>query len=248
MKLIELETTPSTSLYLTRLCDEQGAAIEEFTVISTENQTAGRGQRGTAWEAEPGKNLTFSFVCYPRFIDAAHAFILSELVALSIKETLDEYADGFSIKWANDIYHNEEKICGILIENVLEGTQVARSICGIGLNINQEVFLSDAPNPISLHQITGDIHETAHILADIMARFEAGYARLQTESLVVEAPQIASKYEAALFRRDGFHLFTDAQGTFSARIHQVKSDGRLVLEDENHSLRQYYFKEVRFVL
>jgi BirA family biotin operon repressor/biotin-[acetyl-CoA-carboxylase] ligase len=248
MKLIELETTPSTSLYLTQLCDRPGAAVEEFTVVTTDRQTAGRGQRGTAWEAEPGKNLTFSFVCYPRFIDAPHAFVLSELLALAIKETLDDYADGFSIKWANDIYHRQDKICGTLIENVLEGTRVARSICGIGLNINQELFLSDAPNPISLRQITGDTHEPAHIMADVMARFEAGYARLQTEGLAAEAPQVASRYAAALFRRDGFHPFADANGTFRARIREVKPDGCLVLEDETGTLRSYYFKEVRFLL
>ena len=151
--LLVLMETDSTNRHLTQLCDEQGTDIPEFMTVIAERQTAGKGQRGNSWESEDCKNITFSFVLYPTFIEARQQFILSQIISLSIKEELDEWAEGISIKWPNDIYWNEKKICGILIENDLLGHHIGRSISGIGVNINQEVFRSDAPNPVSLKQI-----------------------------------------------------------------------------------------------
>jgi len=126
------------------------SADREFTTVIAERQTAGKGQRGNSWESEDCRNITFSFVLYPTFIEARRQFILSQIVSLSIKEELDQWTEGISIKWPNDIYWNDKKICGILIENDLSGHHIGRSISGIGVNINQDVFRSNAPNPISL--------------------------------------------------------------------------------------------------
>lgn len=114
--LIILPETDSTNNYLTQLCNEQQSAVREFTTVIAERQTAGKGQRGNSWESEDCRNITFSFVLYPTFIEARRQFILSQIVSLSIKEELDEWTKGISIKWPNDIYWNEKKICGILIE------------------------------------------------------------------------------------------------------------------------------------
>ena len=136
----------------------------------------------------------------------------------------------------------------MLIENELSANGIARSIVGIGLNINQDDFRSDAPNPISLKQITGQDYDRYELLADILTRIHDYYVRLRTENPVRFRPDISVRYAEALFRRDGWHLYTDSHGTFRARIVCVESDGRFVLEDEEKNLRHYLFKEVQYVV
>lgn len=246
--LIVLPETDSTNTYLTQLCDEQPTAVQEFTTIIAERQTAGKGQRGNSWESEDFRNITFSFVLYPTFIEARRQFILSQIVSLSIKEELDEWTDGISIKWPNDIYWNEKKICGILIENDLTGHRIGRSISGIGVNINQELFRSNAPNPVSLKQITGQEHDRYLILANIMKRLKAYYLLLQSDADGTATDLIAARYALSLFRREGFHRYADADGEFLARLLRVEPDGRFVLEDREGKERGYLFKEVQYLL
>ena len=192
--LIILPETDSTNNYLTQLCNEQQSAVREFTTVIAERQTAGKGQRGNSWESEDCRNITFSFVLYPTFIEARRQFILSQIVSLSIK-------------WPNDIYWNEKKICGILIENDLSGHHIGRSISGIGVNINQDVFRSNAPNPISLKQITGKDHDRYLILANIMERVKEYYTLLQADTSNNAADIITERYVRSLFRRNGFHRY-----------------------------------------
>lgn len=246
--LLVLPETDSTNRHLTQLYNEQGAGIQEFTTLIAERQTAGKGQRGNSWESEEGKNLTFSFLLYPTFIEARRQFLLSQLISLSIKEELDGWAEGFSIKWPNDIYWNEKKICGILIENDLSGHHIGRSISGIGLNINQETFRSDAPNPVSLRQITAKHHDRYRILARIMERIKEYYTLLQTDTSGREAGIIATRYARSLFRRNGFHRYADADGEFLARLLRVEADGKFILEDRDGKERRYLFKEVQYIL
>ena len=148
--LERVKETTSTNDYLAQLCKESKA--KEFYTVMADIQTKGKGQRGNSWESEAGKNLTFSIVLYPTALEAPKQFCLSMLAALACHEALDNYTNGFSIKWPNDIYWKDKKIGGILIENELEGEYIVQSIIGIGLNINQEVFYSDAPNPVSLNR------------------------------------------------------------------------------------------------
>ncbi|MBP9507653.1 MAG: biotin--[acetyl-CoA-carboxylase] ligase, partial [Bacteroides sp.] len=122
--LVHLSETDSTNRYLKQLCDQ--SPVEELTTVVAEFQTSGRGQRGNIWESEAGKNLLFSFVLYPTFLEARRGFLLSQLISLALKEELDQYADGFSIKWPNDIYWHNRKIAGILIENNLIGSSISR--------------------------------------------------------------------------------------------------------------------------
>ena len=156
--LIVLDETDSTNRYISQLCNNPQKAVAELTTVSAEFQTAGKGQRGNSWEAEKEKNLLFSFVLYPTFLEARCQFILSQIISLSIKEELDRWSDEITIKWPNDIYWRDKKICGILIENDLSGHFIGRCISGVGININQKEFHSDAPNPVSLKQITGKEH------------------------------------------------------------------------------------------
>ena len=245
--LIHISETNSTNSYLQTLCAKQ-QGVAAFTTVVADFQTSGRGQRGNSWESEPKKNLLFSFVLFPDFLEARRQFLISQIVSLAIKEELDSYADDFSIKWPNDIYWNEKKICGILIENDLSGHHIGRSISGIGVNINQETFRSDAPNPVSLKQITGQEHERYLILANIMRRLKEYYILLQTDSSGNAANCIAERYARSLFRREGFHRYADADGEFLARLLCVEPDGRFILEDQAGKVRGYLFKEVQYIL
>lgn len=246
--LIALEETDSTNQYLNQLCNEQGNATPEFTTVTAQFQSSGKGQRGNSWESEPGKNLLFSFVAYPTFLPARRQFILSQIASLAVKEELNRWSNDFFIKWPNDIYYREKKIAGMLIENDLNGSYIGRSICGIGLNLNQETFLSDAPNPISLKQITGKEADRNEILANIMKRLQIYYNGLRMEDADTFAAEVAARYARSLFRRRGYHTYEDANGRFQARLLRVEQDGHFVLEDENGEERSYLFKEVQYVL
>lgn len=239
---IFLSETNSTNSYLDELCNK--TSVAELTSVYTDFQTAGRGQRGNSWESEAGANLLFSFVLYPDFLEARKQFLLSQITALALQELLSQYTDEIRIKWPNDIYWKDKKICGTLIENDLTGVHISRSISGTGVNLNQESFLSDAPNPVSLFQITGRRYDRKEILYDFMERVAQYYTLLKDG----ETELIASRYQAVLYRKEGFHAYKDKDGSFRARICGIEPSGALILEDESGKRREYMFKEVSFEL
>lgn len=246
--LIELDETPSTNQYLGELCSRQAAELEELTTVMADYQSAGKGQRGNSWESEAGKNLLFSFVLYPSFLEARQQFVLSQIVSLAIKEELERWTDEVSIKWPNDIYWRDKKLCGILIENELSGSRIKRCIAGVGLNVNQSEFHSDAPNPVSLLQITGKETDSPTLLSLILSRVEDYYERLRIVGYDAYSAVIALRYARSLFRREGLHPYEDKDGRFLARLLRVEPDGRFVLEDEQGKVREYLFKEVQYII
>lgn len=245
VQIITLKEVDSTNNYLrSLLADEEK---NEIVVAVAKNQTAGRGQRGNSWESELGKNLTFSILIRPTFIEARQQFILSQAIALSIKEVLYDYvrAPHPRIKWPNDIYWNNKKLGGILIENDLTGKSIDRCIIGVGVNLNQEHFTSNAPNPVSVWQITGHTTEPLTILREIMQRFSFYYGQIKQGN----THDIIDDYEKSLFRRVGFHKFRLPGGEeFDARIRSIEPDGHLVLEDTQGQMHTFGFKEVEYVL
>ena len=164
---IHLNETHSTNSYLRELIMREKEQ-PEGTVVITDYQTAGRGQKGNSWESERGKNLTFSILLHPNHIPPGKQFILSQLISIAIVGVLKEYDRHFTIKWPNDIYWKEKKIAGMLIEVDLTGSSLSNAIIGIGININQRHFKSDAPNPVSLTQITGKEHNLSELLEKIL--------------------------------------------------------------------------------
>jgi BirA family biotin operon repressor/biotin-[acetyl-CoA-carboxylase] ligase len=241
--VIRLQETDSTNRYLIDLC--RSGDVPPFTAVVAHTQTAGKGQRGAGWESEPGQNLTFSFVVYPTFVPIAQSFVLSQMVALGVKETLEQYTDGILIKWPNDIYWGEKKICGILLENILD-RGIAQCVSGIGLNINQTTFLSDAPNPISLSQITGRQHDLDAILTHYLTTIRRTYDELSAD-WASKSAEINLRYNASLYRRTGIYRYRDNEGEFDARLVHVEPSGRMLLEDLAGRRRSYWFKEVVFV-
>jgi BirA family biotin operon repressor/biotin-[acetyl-CoA-carboxylase] ligase len=238
MNIIKIDTCLSTNSFLKEL--SSGQRLENGTILVAKDQTAGRGQTGTQWEAESGKNLTFSVLLYPHFLPLKDNFLLSEMIALSLKDVLDTYTENISIKWPNDIYYQNKKIAGILIENEITGTTLFRSIIGIGININQETFRSDAPNPISLKQITGKNTCLDDLLEQLSAAIGKHYERLQKG----ETESIVRDYHEALYRKEGFYPYKDREEVFFARIESVANDGILHLISEKGEKRCYTFKAV----
>jgi len=240
MKRISLDETVSTNRYARELPEDQNHGL---TLVTAEFQTAGRGAGTNKWESERGGNLLFSIVAYPRQLQAGQMFSLSEVTALAICDTLNGYADGFLIKWPNDIYHADSKAVGMLIENDLQGKLVRRSVIGIGVNINQTLFRSDAPNPVSLAQILGHREERNQVLDRIIQQFIYYYGMME-EGRYAELHRL---YMQQLYRKDEFHQYADDKGTFTARIIDVEPTGHLILEDKDKQTRRYAFKEVRFI-
>lgn len=234
------EATSTNSVLHDWLANEP---LPEGSVVVAEDQTAGRGQVGNHWESEPGQNLTFSLVIYPTCLQAKEQFLISQIAALSVKQTLEAYVQPIRVKWPNDVYWQDRKICGMLIENDLLGSTIATSILGIGININQAQFVSDAPNPVSLHQITGQFFDKEELLARFLSVFYTHYHSL----LQGEWEAIQSAYRTALYRNDGYYSYEDATGRFEATIHTIEPSGHLLLQLRDGSIRRYAFKEVKFV-
>jgi len=243
-RYILVRETGSTNTYLNRLAK----IFPGGTVIYTNKQTAGRGQKGNHWESEPGKNLAFSMLLKDLPVKARDQFAISQAIALAVRDTLaDAGGDGFTVKWPNDIYWHDYKIAGILIENSLSGKDIAYSIVGVGVNINQEQFVSDAPNPISLKQITHSEHDLLALLHQMCECIE------QTLNNLTNArakDDLHKRYIAALYRNDGeAHPFEDAQGNrFAAVIDEVAPTGELMLRHTDGDVRTYLFKEVKHVI
>ncbi len=215
-------------------------------VVDADFQTAGKGQATNRWESARGENLLFSLLLEPTKVPVVQQFLLSEVVALATTDTLQQLlGHDISIKWPNDIYADDCKMCGILIETLLNGDQMAKAIVGIGLNVNQTRFVSDAPNPISMHQIAGTAFDRDEVLQLLTARILDYYDQFD----MAQSALWQQRYAAALYRRTGRHLFRLPNGeTFRASIDRVEPTGHLVLRDDSDRTRTFAFKEVQFVI
>lgn len=242
MHHIHLDTVDSTMQYLAR--PELSACEDSFIVVTADYQTAGRGQKGTSWESEAGKNLLLGILLRPTFLHPQEQFYLSEICALSLVETLNTYSDGFTIKWPNDIYYGNRKVSGMLLEHTLQGASLSLSIVGIGLNVNQRTFLSDAPNPVSLYQILGEEVCRETLLKAFLQRFQTYYQHLERQDFSA----IHTSYLQHLYRRGEWAKFRDEIATFEGRIVDVEHTGRLVIEKPDGTLSKFAFKEVAYVI
>lgn len=244
MQIKFLKEVDSTNSYLMREAEN----LEAPLMVIAQSQTAGRGQRGNSWESEPGKNLTFSVLYRPNSFPAISQFSISEATAFAVVDFLALHGIDAKVKWANDIYVGDRKICGILIQHSLMGSEIAYSVLGIGINVNQTEFLSDAPNPVSMKQLTGtnyDLDQLARQVADcIEARLEKIYREEDRNALHEE-------FKGNLWRGDGkLYPFTDtATGErFEASIEDIDPRGPMILRLADSSSRTYSFKEVSFTL
>lgn len=235
-KIIHIDETDSTNRWLSEKLGDS-AFSQTPVAVCTDYQTAGRGCGTNHWESERGQNLLFSMLIHPSNVPASRQFHISMAISMAICEALGEYIGDLSIKWPNDIYWRNGKICGILIEHTLQGSAIKDSIIGVGLNVNQRTFHSDAPNPVSVWQICECDTDREQLLHGILKAFDRLLGR-----------DIRRQYLSMLYRRQGFHPYTDCNGVFMAELVDVEDSGLLVLRDDNGKERRYAFKEVQFVI
>lgn len=243
--LIHLTSTKSTNEYLHDLISTDDS-LSEGLVVWSDYQTAGKGQIENAWESESGKNLTFSMLFFPSFLPVTDQFLLSQFVSLGIVDYLvnDIGLKDVSIKWPNDIYWKNKKICGILIENLLMGHTISHTIVGIGLNVNQKKFLSDAPNPVSISNATKRTFNLETEMPKLIESIKTRYLQL----IKGDYEAIRELYFHSLYHGDNFCYYEDENGSFAAKIDSVSNDGILSLRLVSGEIRKYAFKEVSFII
>lgn len=246
------ENTPNENASNKKIVlNDKGA--KEIQLVTTDYQTHGHGQVNTVWESARGENLLFSFLFRPEHITAGEQFFLSEIACLAVAHTLDAYTEGISVKWPNDVYHHDRKICGMLLRHTLSGAQISATLVGIGLNLNQKQFVGDAPNPVSLRQIIGrpvDREEVLNRFAHHFDRLLRTVTPPDPDERLAQRQRLHGEYLRRLYHHDGAHDYVDtASGeTFSAHIIDVAPTGQLTLRTTDGRLRHYHFKEVRFVV
>lgn len=243
--LIHLTSTSSTNEYMQDLINRDDS-LTEGLVVWSDFQTSGRGQLSKCWESEEGKNLTFSMLFFPSFLPIQSQFLLSQFVSLGIVDYLTQEVgmSDITVKWPNDIYWKNKKIAGVLIENLLLGTSISHTIVGVGLNVNQKKFLSDAPNPVSMSNATKRVFNLDVELAKLVNCIKARYVQL----IKGDFSSLRAQYFKSLYRADNYYYYEDEKGSFAAKIESVAEDGILTLRLVDGELRQYAFKEVSFII
>ncbi len=254
-----IRKTNSTNTLLLTMLQEQGETLPDGFTVYTYDQTAGRGQAGNAWESEAGKNLLFSRLLRPT-LAPADLFRITQYVSIVIAQTLEQYTDGICIKWPNDIYWNDKKICGILIETGFAGNKIDYAVAGVGLNVNQQIFTSNAPNPISLCQIIKQETPLDELMLTINQKFEELYY------LISDPVQLHQQYIQRLYHREGWHTYMprevstipsqpilhqslpDTSKAFLAQIIDVLPNGCMVLQQKDGTHTPYHFKEIQYIL
>lgn len=242
--VIQLDTTPSTNDYVKQLCDKQ--SVLDGTVVYTTNQTAGRGQQGNTWEMEQNAGLALSFFLKPNFLPIDKQFYLNMAVSLAVREFCEHYTEQeVAIKWPNDILINQKKVAGILIENTIQGSKIAQTVVGIGINVKQKKFPSDLVHATSLaiQCYNGDIDFNIKSMLTVMSAYlEKYYLQLRQTNY-----QFLSKaYTTSLWRYHQTQEFYKGSQLLRGEITGIYKDGRIEI-DVNGKPQRYAMQEVKFV-
>ncbi len=239
--IVKIRSTESSNNYaISQVRDNE---LEEGTVFLAYEQTAGKGQMNNGWESQPGKNLTFSILLKPEFLEIRHQFMLSKVVCLGLESFLSKYLSGVKIKWPNDIYIEDEKLCGILIENSLMNGVIIQSVAGIGLNVNQKKFISDAPNPTSLQILTNKEYKLDELLEELLRLIDFFYRKLKKG----EYGEIDNCFVEKLYQLNELKWYEDDKHSYQGEIIGVNEIGQLLIQEKNGPLHEYHFKEVAYL-
>jgi BirA family biotin operon repressor/biotin-[acetyl-CoA-carboxylase] ligase len=242
MKLIKLNAIDSTNLYLKQLVAKNDC--EDYTVVQAEYQHEGRGQMGTTWSSDKGKNLIFSVLINFKSFKVQDQFYLSMAISLAMVKVLNSTVkNSLLIKWPNDILAVNDKLAGILIENILGGNGIKKSIIGIGLNVNQLEFPKNIPNVTSLQQLTGHNYNTRELLNKSIEaiKFYVQFVEKKEFKLLKE------QYLKYLYKFKIPAMFKDtSEQVFLGKIIDIAEDGRLKIELENEKIRKFNLKEIKF--
>jgi len=240
--LVVLKEVGSTNNYLKDLLSNS-KPVADGTVIMAESQYAGRGQQQNRWHSEDGKNLTFSLLLKPTFLPIGQQFDLTRAISLGVVSALGQAtSENVQVKWPNDIYYGDKKLGGILIENMVQGSQIRNSIVGIGLNINQVDFPPEVPNPTSVKQILHRDYDLKVLLSQICANIEAWYLKLKAGRY----KEIRGAYLEKLYWLNQERDFASDNESFKATIIGVRNEGLLVLSTKNGE-KEFNLKQIQFL-
>lgn len=214
--------------------------LKDKQVILTYRQVEGRGQATNKWESAPGQNVSMTVIFRPERLEASRQFAISMVIALGCLDFLGHYVDDVTVKWPNDVYVGDRKISGILIEHRIAGAYVQTSLCGIGVNINQKEFLSDAPNPVSLFQVMKKELSLDRVLTELLACIGRRYEQIH------QYAALEKDFLHCMYRVAGIYDWEDEKGRFQASIAGVDEYGQLILRDTEGQERVYAFKEVKY--
>ncbi|MDR3226315.1 MAG: biotin--[acetyl-CoA-carboxylase] ligase [Prevotellaceae bacterium] len=237
-----LTTVDSTNNYLKKLASEH--ILPDGYCVCADFQTLGRGQVDSNWESAKGENLLFSIYFEAGKIPLNEQFLLSEIVSVGIGNALKKYVPDVKIKWANDIFVNNKKLAGILIETVIQNSKMKYAIVGVGLNVNQLEFIQNRTTAISLRQILGKQIDRDELLTELLTEINLLYGNFEVNSKY----NLENEYFKLLCRTDNFYEYSSEGETFRAKIVSVDSDGCLNLLTDKDLIRKFYFKQVKFLI
>jgi BirA family biotin operon repressor/biotin-[acetyl-CoA-carboxylase] ligase len=241
--LVKLHEVDSTNTYLKDLLSNSKPLIEG-TVIMADYQTSGRGQKDNVWESEKGANLTFSVLFRPSFLDVNQQFQLNKAISLGVSDVLIEIlGESSKIKWPNDIYFQDKKIGGILIENTIKGNFLKESIVGIGLNVNQKEFGLNNNRATSLSKILHQDYHLDKLLSQLCNRIESRYLQLKAGKNLL----LNIDYLDRLFRLNELHRYEIDNQNFKGIIKGVTPTGRLTIQLSDGKQMDLDLKEVKFI-
>ncbi|MBC9796080.1 biotin--[acetyl-CoA-carboxylase] ligase [Sinomicrobium weinanense] len=242
MHIIKLNAIDSTNSYLKKLSATR--TLEDYTVVITRQQTRGRGQMGTSWASEAGKNLTFSVYKKISCIRKEELFYLSMATSLAIVSALKKFnVPQLKIKWPNDILSANLKICGVLIESIIKKGELDAAVIGMGLNVNQTDF-DGLPNAGSLKLATGTTYNLDELMYSIVGELK-NHEKLITDRTLIP---LKSRYEEALFRKDKPSTFKNTEGElFMGFIRGISEAGKLVILLEDEVQKEFDLKEVKLM-
>ena len=241
-RFIYCKNIESTNSYASGIIESE--SLTEGTIIYTNYQTAGRGQKGNRWESEDGKNLLLSIVLFPGSVKPEDQFIISIFVSLGICDFLKMLIPDCNIKWPNDIYAGDDKIAGILIENSIISNAIVNSVAGIGLNINQEEFPDELPNPVSLKILTGKEYDRDFCLKQLAGCLDLRYKQVISGSW----DELRNEYILSLYHLNKWRRFKSEYGIFQGKIVSVTDSGCLRIEEKSGNIREFSFKQIEFIV
>lgn len=215
--------------------------LPEWSIVATKNQINGKGQFENKWESEYGKDLTFSILLKPTFLSIVNQFLITQVLSLGIYDLLSKYINDVSIKWPNDIYVKKNKICGILVQNIIIGSEYSCAICGIGLNVNNTVF-HFAPNPTSMKLETGKEFPIEEILFELLDCIKYRYDNLRN-NLVSDYKR---EYLEKLLYYNSWAKYSYNLEDIEAKILDVNLYGHLILMKRDKKKIIAELKELKF--
>ena len=241
--LLQLEEVDSTNSYAIDLLSKNKPS--EGTVISAWKQTNGRGQIGSSWESEAGKNITVSLILYPSFLPIKQQFLLNQIMSLSIFDFISRFINAeVKIKWPNDIVVKNKKIAGTLIQNILSPNNFQTSIIGIGINVNQTFFKSETPNPTSIKLETNTENDLQNLINLLCCDIEKRYLQLRADhSSIIQKEYLSNLYR---YQEDAIYQRMDNDEVFSGKIIGVDESGKLII-DHTKGQSAFSIKELKFL-